>query len=250
MHKELLFFFVWRDLIIRYKQAALGIVWALIRPLLNMALFVVVFQQIALLKTKAPYPLFVLAGLIPWQFMASNIQSSSMSLIQNTALIQKAGFKRIFLPTSTVLVNLIDCLISLLFFFPCISIFYHFHEQLLFFPLFLALLFLQCLAVSWWCSALSVRFRDLTIAIPYLLQLGVFISPIGFSTELFPEAFRPFFLLNPLIGVIDGFRWSLLGEVNPWMGWTIPYSIGMTLFVLLSGRWFFRKIEHTLADIL
>lgn len=243
---ELLLFFAWRDLLVRYKQALLGILWALIRPLLNMVLFVIIFNKIASIETLSPYPLFVLAGLIPWQFMASTLQSASMSLIQNTTLIQKASFPRIFLPMSTLIVNAVDCLISLLVLF----VFCNFSMNALYFPLFLALLFLLGLSLSLWCSAIAVRIKDLIIAIPYLVQVGIFISPIGFTIDRFPQSVQSLFLLNPLVGIIDGFRWSLLDEVNPFMAFTIPYSIGVTFLSLISGYRFFRKVETHIADTL
>lgn len=243
--RELLWFFIWRDVLVRYKHAFLGIFWALIRPLLNMAFFVVVFQKIAQLQSEAPYFLLVLAGLIPWQFMASNIQSSAVSLLQNTVLIQKAAFPRLYLPTSTVLVNFLDCLVSLAVFIPCTVIFYHLPIQSFCFPLFLLLNFLQCLALSFWFSALTVRYKDITIVLPYVIQLGILATPVGYASDLFPHFL---FLLNPLVGVIDGYRWSLLGESARWMGFTVPYSIGMTALVLGAGVIYFRSVERYLAD--
>lgn len=249
MRKELLLFFVWRDFVIRYKQAFLGVFWALIRPIFNMLIFMFIFQKIANVETESPYPFFVLAGLLPWQCVASCIQSSSMCLIQNMVLIQKASFPRIFLPMSACIVNLFDMLLALVLFLGAL-IFLNPPplDRLIFLPCMVALLGALCLGISFWFSALTARFKDLVIAIPYVIQVGIFLCPIGFSTYLFPESAKALFYLNPLVGIIDGFRWCLLGEGEILI--SVTYSVLITLFLGFTGYRYFKKVELHLADIL
>lgn len=247
-HLGLFRFFVWRDILVRYKMAILGIVWALIRPLFNMLIFVVVFHQVAKLPSDgSSYPLFVLTGMIPWQFISNTIQNSTTSLINHASLITKIYFPRMLLPFSSIIVNLIDLTITYLLFFPWLMMSSGLTiQRFLFFPLFLVQLILLGGGIALWLSSLTVKFRDVVLATPFVTQLGLFLSPIGYKSALFPEKWQWLYQLNPMVGLIDGFRYSLIGGPFPQV---LP-SIGMTLLLLITGFFYFKKTERDLADIL
>ena len=212
-YRELFQVLAWRDLSIRYKQTVIGVVWALIRPLLTMVIFTTIFGKIAKLPSdgSAPYALMVFAGMLPWTFFAAGLAEASNSLISNGNLISKVFFPRLIVPTAVIIVSFVDFLISFVVLLGML-IWYNFVPgwQILFLPLFVALAFLASLGPSLWIAALNVRYRDFRYIIPFLVQFGLYVSPVGFSSSVVPERWLPLYSLNPLVGVIDGFRWCIL----------------------------------------
>lgn len=247
-HLGLLRYFVWRDILVRYKQALLGVAWALIRPLLNMILFVIIFHKVAQLPSDGvSYPLFVMCAMIPWQFISNTIQNSTSSLCNHAALISKIYFPRMLLPFSCLFVNLIDLFITYLVFFPWLWYSYGFTwSGLLLFPLLLAQLLLLGGAIALWLSSLAVKYRDVLLITPFLTQVGLFLSPVGYRSDLFPKEWQWLYQLNPSVGIIDSFRYCLLGGEAP----NILPSLAVTGLLLVSGFFYFKRTERLLADIL
>lgn len=250
--RELFYFFAWRDIIVRYKQAILGVAWALIRPLLNTAVFVLLFGRIAQVgDPNTPYPLFVMCALLPWQLVSSSINEGGLSLITNSQMMSKIYFPRIIVPCSIIGVNFIDMLISLGFFFLMALYYqYPFSWNILYFPLLTLHAVAFCLAASIWISALVVRYRDFKFIIPFLTQFGLFVSPVGYSSQFIDPSFRYLYALNPMVGIIDGFRWSFFGISNSaiFENWMI--SVVVTTILLVTGFLYFRKMERFYADII
>lgn len=250
-YRELLGFLAWRDIKVRYKQAVLGVAWALIQPVVTTVIFTVVFGHLAKMPDgNIPYPLLVLAGLLPWQFFSTALSGSSASLVGNANLISKVYFPRLIVPMSAVGVALIDFLIVLALFLG-LSLWYG-HPPTwhwLVMPFFL----LNALAVAFgaglWLTALTVKFRDFRFIVPFLLQLGVFISPVGYRTDFYPN-WRGLLALNPLTGVIDGFRWCLLGGTQDLQPASVMASVVISILLVVTGVWYFRKTERGFADIL
>lgn len=248
--KDLFTFFAYRDIVVRYRQAFFGIAWALIRPLFTMALFALIFGKIAHLPSNGiNYGLFVLAGMTAWQLFANATQDGCFCLLNNTHLITKTYFPRLIIPASQLMVHLVDYGVSftfllILLFFSNTPLYWTFSL----FPLFFFLLVSLCLGTVLWFSALTVQYRDFKILIPFLLQFGMFISPVGYGTFVVPEHLQPFFILNPLVGIIDGFRWALFGITYPLLGYSILISSLFSMGLLVSGFFYFRKMERTFAD--
>ena len=248
--RELLGMMVWRDIIVRYKQTALGLSWALMRPLAMMLVFSLIFGRLAHLPSNgAPYPLMVFAGLLPWLFFSSTFSDASNSVIGNANLVSKVYFPRLIIPLTSVLVGLVDFMLALLVYLV-ISFFYglppKFHVIIL--PLFLLQLCLLILGCSLWVAAMSVWYRDFRHLLPVVLQLGVYLSPVGFSSTVVPDKWRHLYAFNPMVGIIDGFRWSLLGNTQPMRIDEIGISCMVTLLLLWSGLRFFRRNEHRFSD--
>jgi len=249
-YRELIFFLTWRDIKVRYKQAVLGIAWAVLQPLLTMAIFTIIFG--VLLNTPSqglPYPLFALTALIPWQLFATALQRSSISLVGNANLITKIYFPRIAIPLSTIFAALIDFVISFVVLLGVMA-FYRVWPGLmiLWLPLFILLSLLTSLAVGLWLSALNVQYRDIQHMVPFLIQVWMYASPIVYPIETIPAGFwRGIYSLNPMVGVIQGFRWALLGGTRPDI--TLVISIIVVLILLISGLYYFRRMEKTFADI-
>ncbi len=248
--RELLGMMVWRDIIVRYKQTALGLSWALMRPLAMMLVFSLIFGRLAHLPSNgAPYPLMVFAGLLPWLFFSSTFSDASNSVIGNANLVSKVYFPRLIIPLTSVLVGLVDFMLALLVYLV-ISFFYglppKFHVIIL--PLFLLQLCLLILGCSLWVAAMSVWYRDFRHLLPVVLQLGVYLSPVGFSSTVVPDKWRHLYAFNPMVGIIDGFRWSLLGNTQPLRIDEIGISCMVTLLLLWSGLRFFRRNEHRFSD--
>jgi lipopolysaccharide transport system permease protein len=249
-YRELFYFFIWRDILVRYRQAFFGIAWALIRPLLTMSMFTLIFGFLAKFPAgEVSYPLFVLAGMIPWQLFASATQDTSLCLMNNAHLITKAFFPRAIIPASQIMIHLVDFAVNLLF----LAILFVAGGQpagypLVFLPLFILLLIALCLGVAFFVSALTVQYRDFRIIVPFFLQFGMFLSPVGYGTFILPPHLQYFYFLNPLAGIIDGIRWSLFGMTYPLLGVSILYSCLITSALLILGFIYFRKIERTLAD--
>lgn len=252
-YRELFQVLAWRDISVRYKQTIIGVAWALIRPFLTMVVFTVIFGKVAKLPTEgaAPYALLVFAGMLPWTFFSTALAEASNSLIGNANLISKVYFPRLIVPTATVVVALVDFLISFTV-LAAMMVWYQFLPgwQVLLLPAFVLLAFLASLGPGLWITALNVKYRDFRYIIPFLVQFGLYVSPVGFSSSVVPEKWRLLYSLNPMVGVIDGFRWCLLrGEsVIYWPGFYM--SLVVTVFFLWLGIRQFRKMEKTFADLI
>lgn len=250
--RELFYFLAWRDILVRYKQTVVGVLWAVIRPFLTMLVFTFVFGRLGKLPSEGvPYPLLVFAAMLPWQFFASSLAESSNSLISNANMLSKIYFPRLVLPSSAVIVSLVDFLISFVL-LVCIMLWYGVYPGprfLMLVPL-TGLAFLTSIGAGLWIAALNVQYRDFRYIVPFMVQFGLYISPVGFSSTIVPEHLRFWFSLNPMVGVIDGFRWAITGtDVHIYLpGFLL--SLGITLAILVSGIWYFRKMERTFADVI
>jgi lipopolysaccharide transport system permease protein len=251
-YRELLWFLVWRDVLVRYKQTAVGVLWSLIRPLLTMVAFTVVFGLFAKMPSGGvPYPLLVFAAMLPWNFVANALSESSGSLVGNASLLTKVYFPRIIVPIGSVVASLIDFAISLLIMAGIMLWYWYFPGwRVLTLPLFLLLACLAVAGAGLWFAALNVKYRDFRYLVPFVLQFGLYVSPVGFSSSIVPEKWRLLYALNPMVGVIDGFRWSLLGaDAAPyWPG--VILSTVLSLLLLGSGLRYFRNTERVLADVI
>lgn len=252
-YRELFYFLAWRDILVRYKQTVIGVAWALVRPLLTMLVFTVVFGKLAKLPADAgaPYPIMVFAAMLPWQFFASAFTEAGNSLIASANMISKVYFPRLIIPTSAVIVSFVDFLISLAIlvglmlwygYLPGIRIL-----GMLPFMLVAAVL---SLGAGLWIAALNVRYRDFRYIVPFVVQMGLYISPVGFSSSIVPDQWRLLYSLNPMVGVIEGFRWAILGGSYQmyWPGFVLSLLIVALLFG--SGIYYFRKTEKTFADVI
>jgi len=253
LYRELFQILAWRDLAVRYKQTVIGVAWALIRPLLLMFIFTLLFGRIAKLPSdgNTPYALMVFAAMLPWQFFSGALTESSNSLIQNTNLISKTYFPRLIIPAAAVITSLVDLLVSFVLMLGMMAFYNYWPDwHILFLPLFIALALAVAIGLGLWLCALNVEYRDFRYIVPFIVQVGLYVSPVGFSSSVVPEQWRLFYSLNPMVGVIDGFRWSVLrGEVQLyWPG--LLFSIGLTLALCYSGIAYFRKMERTFADII
>lgn len=251
-YRELFWFLTWRDILVRYKQTSVGVAWSVIRPFVTMVVFSAVFGMLAKLPSQGvPYPMLVFAAMLPWNFFANALSESSGSLIGNANLLTKVYFPRIIVPCSSIIVSLIDFVISLAI-MAVMMLWYGYLPdwRVVTLPLFLLLAFLPVAGAGLWFSALNVKFRDFRYVVPFLLQFGLYVSPVGFASSIVPEKWRLLYALNPMVGVIDGFRWALLhGAVVPyWPG--ILLSTVLSLLLLVSGLWLFRKTERVLADVI
>ena len=249
-YRELLYFFVWRDIKIRYKQTAIGAAWAVLQPFLTMLVFSLFFGKLAHISSHGlPYPVFYYSALLPWMYFASALQNATNTIVENQRLITKVYFPRLALPLSSVLSGLVDFGISSLMFIA-LMFYYRIHPSaaLLWFPLFLLLAVLTALGVGLWLSALNAIYRDVRYVLPFLVQFWLFASPVAYPSSLVPEKWRWVYGLNPMAGVIEGFRWSLAGTDGP-PSRLIFLSAGVVLVVLLSGVAYFQKMETTVADV-
>jgi len=252
-YRELFYILSWRDIKVRYKQTVIGAAWSIIRPLLTMIVFTVVFGKIARLPTEgtAPYAILVYAAMLPWQFFSNALSESSNSLIGNANLISKVYFPRLIIPTSAVITSFIDFLISFIILIG-LMIYYQYLPSLnmLLLPLFLLIAFLTSIGAGLWLTALNVKYRDFRYIVPFIVQFGMYISPVGFSSSVVPEKYRLLYSLNPMVGVIDGFRWCILGGSSNiyWPGF------GLSMFIMVFFLWLgiskFRKMEKSFADII
>lgn len=251
-YRELFYFLAWRDLLVRYKQTAIGVAWAIIRPLLTMLALTLVFGKLAKLPSGGvPYPILVFAALLPWQLFASSFAEAGNSLVRNSNMISKVYFPRITLPASSIIVSLVDFLIStgLL---VMMMLWYDFIPgfRLLLLPLFIVIAVLASFGGGLWIAALNVKYRDFRYVIPFVVQFGLYISPVGFSSSIVPENWRLVYSLNPMVGVIDGFRWAILGGENQLYVPGFLLSTGMLLVILFAGLFYFRKTEKIFADVI
>lgn len=251
-YRELFYFLAWRDILVRYKQTAIGIAWALIRPFLTMVVFTVVFGQLAKLPSQGvPYPILVFAGMLPWQFFANALGECSGSLVSNANLISKVYFPRLIVPTSAVIVSFVDFMISGMILLGLMA-WYNFIPdwRILTLPLFILIAFAASIGAGLWLAALTVEYRDFRYIVPFIVQFGLYISPVGFSSSIVPEQWRLIYSLNPMVGVIDGFRWAILGGDSMIYLPGFVLSTGLVLLLLVSGIWYFRKMERTFADVI
>ncbi len=251
-YRELFYFLAWRDILVRYKQTAIGIAWALIRPFLTMVVFTIVFGNIANLPSEGvPYPILVFAAMLPWQFFANALSECSNSLLSNSNLISKVYFPRLIVPASAVIVSFVDFLISGMILLALMA-WYNFVPdwRILTLPLFILIAFAAAIGGGLWLAALNVQYRDFRYIVPFIVQFGLYISPVGFSSSVVPEQWRWLYSLNPLVGVIDGFRWAILGRDINFYGAGFLLSLAIVALFLISGVWYFRKMERTFADVI
>jgi lipopolysaccharide transport system permease protein len=252
-YRELFYMLAWRDVAVRYKQTVIGAAWALIRPFLTMVIFTVLFGRIAKLPSDgtAPYPLMVFAGMLPWTFFSNGLAEASNSLVSNSNLISKVYFPRLIVPISTVVVAFVDFLITFVILIG-MMIWYRFVPgwQILVLPAFVVLAFLASVGPSLWIASLNVRYRDFRIIVPFIVQLGLYVSPVGFSSGIVPAQWRLVYSLNPMVGVIDGFRWSVLGGQSQLYWPSFVISLTAVAFFLWYGIRRFRLTEKSFADLL
>jgi lipopolysaccharide transport system permease protein len=251
-YRELFYFLAWRDILVRYKQTAIGIVWALIRPFLTMVVFTVVFGQLAKLPSEgAPYPILVFSAMLPWQFFSNSLSECSNSLIGNANLLSKVYFPRLVVPTSAVVVSFVDFMISGIILLGLMA-WYNFVPtwRILTLPLFIGVAFAASMGAGLWLASLNVQYRDFRFIVPFVVQFGLYISPVGFSSTIVPEKWRFLYSLNPMVGVIDGFRWAILGGNSQLYLPGFILSMALVVLLLVSGIWYFRKMERTFADVI
>jgi lipopolysaccharide transport system permease protein len=250
-YRELLYFFVWRELKIRYKQTALGVAWAIIQPLFTMLIFSVIFGRLAKLPSDGlPYPVFAYCALLPWQLFAFALTEASNSLVANRSLLTKVYFPRLLMPLAAVSVGLADFAVSLVILLAMIA-YYGITPGLviLTIPLWTLLTVVTALGVGLWLSALNVRYRDIRYTLPFLTQAWMFATPIAYASSIIPPAWRPYYALNPMVGVVEAFRWALLGGATA-PGVTVAVSVGAVVVLLVSGLFYFRRTESTFADVI
>ena len=252
-YRELFFFMAWRDILVRYKQTVVGIAWSVIRPFLSMVVFTVIFGRVAKLPTEgsAPYPIMVFSALLPWQYFSSSMSSSAGSVMRAGGMISKIYFPRLILPTSAVLVSAVDFLIS--FAMLCIlMVVYGFvpSPYIVLLPVFFIPATLTALGIGFWFSAVGVKYRDFNYILPFIVQFGMYVSPVGFSSSVIPERWRLIYSLNPMVGVIDGFRWCIQGTEVSLYPPAFIISIVSSLIMFYYGLRFFRKTEKTFADFI
>lgn len=248
-YRELFYILSWRDIKVRYKQTVIGAAWSIVRPVLTTIIFTFVFSRVAKLENTslAPYALMVYAGMLPWQFFSNALTEASNSLVGNTNLISKVYFPRMIVPASSIITSLVDFVISfgimiilmlLYWFLPPI--------QIILLPVFVVMAIAAVLGSGLYITALNVKYRDFRYIIPFIVQFGLYITPVGFSSSNIPEKWRILYAINPMVGVIDGFRWCLLGDKMYWPGFFI--SIIVIVLLLWLGIWYFRKTEKSFAD--
>lgn len=249
-YRELLYFLIWRDIKVRYKQTMLGATWAIIQPVLTMIVFSLFFGKLAKLASDGlPYPIFSYTALVPWTFFAHGLSTASQSVVSSSNLIKKVYFPRLAIPISTVLSGIVDFLLA----FGVLLLMMWYYGvaptiNILFLPLFLLLALVTSLGVGLWLSAMNVQFRDVRYVVPFIVQFWMFATPIAYSSRLLHEPWRTVYGINPMVGVVEGFRWSLLGTGNA-PGPIIGVSALAALFILVTGAFYFRRMEKTFADV-
>ena len=251
-YRELFYFLAWRDILVRYKQTAIGIAWALIRPFLTMIVFTVVFGNLAKLPSEGvPYPILVFSAMLPWQFFSNALSECSNSLIGNANLISKVYFPRLIVPVSAIVVSFVDFMISGMILLGLMAWYNYVPSwRILMLPVFIAIAFAASIGAGLWLASLNVKYRDFRFIVPFITQFGLYVSPVGFSSSIVPEQWRLLYSLNPMVGVIDGFRWSILGGESKiyWPGFSL--SLGLVFLLLITGIFYFRKMERTFADVI
>ncbi len=251
-YRELFYFLAWRDLLVRYKQTVIGILWAVLRPLLAMLALTLVFGKIAKLPSGGvPYSILVFTALLPWQFFSNSFSGAGDSLINNSSMVSKVYFPRIIIPATSIVVSFVDFLISL----GLLVLLMAWHgfvpsSRILLLPLFCLIGVAISLGGGLWMSALNVKYRDFRYIIPFVVQFGLYVSPVGFSSNIVPENWRFIYSLNPMVGVIDGFRWAILGGESQLYLPGFLLSIVTIIIVLVTGYVYFRKTEKIFADVI
>jgi lipopolysaccharide transport system permease protein len=251
-YRELFYFLAWRDILVRYKQTAIGIAWALIRPFITMVVFTVVFGNLAKLPSEGvPYPILVFSAMLPWQFFANALSECSNSLIGNANLISKVYFPRLIVPISAIVVSFVDFMISGIILLGLMAYYNYVPSwRILLLPVFIAIAFAASIGAGLLFASLNVKYRDFRFIVPFIAQIGLYISPVGFSSSIVPEQYRLLYSLNPMVGVIDGFRWSILGGDAKLYLPGFALSLGLVFILLISGIFYFRKMERTFADVI
>jgi len=250
-YRELFFFLAWRDILVRYKQTVIGLAWSVIRPFLTMLVFTIVFGRLAKLPSGGvPYPILVYAAMLPWQFFSTSFNDASNSLINNSNMLTKIYFPRMIVPASTVIVNFIDFLISFVIFIG-LMLWYHYTPpwMIITLPLFFFWVVLISLGTGFYVAAVNVKYRDFKYIVPFVVQFGLYISPVGFSSSVIPEKWRLLYSVNPIVGVIDGFRWAIIGDSSPIYVPGFLLSIAITVLFFVFGIMYFRKMERVFADL-
>lgn len=256
-YKELFYMLSWRDLKVRYKQTILGIAWSVVRPLLTMVIFTLVFSKAANMKAddpSVPYAIFVMAGVLPWQFFANAVGEASNSLIGNAGLLSKVYFPRLIIPVSAIITSLVDFMITLVL---LVGLFVYYgympSAKLVLLPFFIILNFLTAFGISIFITALNVKYRDFRYIIPFIIQFGLYITPVGFGTQALigklPDFLQTVFMLNPMVGVIDGFRWCCF-ENTPLNMFSLACSVVVTATFMVVGITTFRRMERSFADLI
>lgn len=251
-YRELFYFLAWRDILVRYKQTVIGVAWSVLRPFLTMVVFTLVFSKLAKLPSEnVPYPILIFAALLPWQFFANAFTEAGNSLISNANMISKVYFPRLVIPTSAVIVSFVDFMISGVILVALMAWYGYLPDwRIVTLPLFIMLAFAAAMGAGLWIAALNVKYRDFRYVIPFVVQLGLYISPVGFSSAIVPEQWRLLYSANPMVGVIDGFRWAILGGNTPfyWPGFLV--SVSLIALVCLTGVFYFRRTEKSFADVI
>jgi lipopolysaccharide transport system permease protein len=260
-YRELFYFLAWRDLLVRYKQTAVGVAWSLIRPLLTMAVMTVVFGKFGKMPSGGvPYSLLVFCGILPWQFFATALSESGNSLVTNSNLISKVYFPRLVVPASSVVTSFVDFIVSA-FFLLALMIWYHFFPghntvaysppvNILALPLFVLLACATSFGAGLWIAALMVEYRDFRIIVPFIVQFGLYVTPVAYMFRRQYEQWHWVYALNPMVGVIEGFRWAILGGEHHIFWPALFLSVAGTIVLLVSGIWYFRRMERTFADVI
>ena len=249
-YRELLYFFVWRDIVVRYKEAFFGIAWALVRPLLNMLIFALVFGKIARLDSgDVNYSAFVLAGILPWQLCSMAIVEGANSILGNMHLVSKIYFPRLILPTAQIGVHFLDFMIGIVFLFLfCFFVQPISFPQVLSLPFFIFLALMFCVGGVLWLSALTVRYKDIRFVVPFIVQIGMFLSPVAYGSDLIAPKWMLLYSLNPMVGIINGFRWALFNQQTPYLGYSVFVSFVVISLILMSSFFYFRKTENSFVD--
>jgi lipopolysaccharide transport system permease protein len=252
-YRELFYILAWRDIKVRYKQTVIGFAWSIIRPLLTMFVFTIIFSKVAKLPSDgtAPYAIMVFAALMPWQFFSNSLSESSQSLVANSNLVSKVYFPRLIIPASSVIVSLVDFLISFVILIGLMAWFqFTPNWHIIYLPIFLVFAFITSMGFGLFITALNVKYRDFRYIIPFIIQIGLYISPVGFSSMVIPEKWRLVYSLNPMVGVIDGFRWSILGGDSKIYLPGFFLSIGIVFIITSLSITYFRKTEKKFADVI
>lgn len=252
-YRELFYFLAWRDILVRYKQTAIGVAWALVRPFLTMVVFTFVFNRVAGLRSpeSVPYPLLVFSAMLPWQFFATALGEASNSLIGNANLISKVYFPRVIVPAGSIITSFVDFLITLTLMALMMAYYGYAPDwHLVMLPLFTAMTFGAAFGAGLWLCALNVKYRDFRYIVPFIIQFGLFISPVGFSSGAVPAKWRLLYSVNPMVGVIEGFRWSLLRGETPLDLRAFGIALVIIAALLFGGVYYFRRTEKSFADII
>lgn len=252
-YRELFYLLAWRDLLVRYKQTVVGVAWSVLRPFVTMVVLTVVFGKFGKMPSPGdvPYPILVFCGMLPWQFFSTALAESGNSLVANSNLISKIYFPRLIIPAGSVITSFVDFLISAAF-LVVLMIWYQYvpSYRCIFLPAFVLLAFAASFGAGLWIAALLVKYRDFRFIVPFIVQFGLYISPVGFDTSVVPEQWKVLYSLNPMVGVIDGFRWAILGSERALDPTSLMISTAGVILLVATGVWYFRKTERTFADII